>query len=129
MSEKETFEEEQKIKQMIDELVEKAKIASQEYMKLSQEEVDKIVKAMDFNQLLKAVDVLVDFFDGYQVDVLDYLQMTISKRSEKFSVASTKTVFEKSVVESISRNIDIPKIYFSHLLYIYLNYLLLLVLD
>ena len=46
MSEKETFEEEQKIKQMIDELVEKAKIASQEYMKLSQEEVDKIVKAM-----------------------------------------------------------------------------------
>ena len=78
--------------------------------------LDKIVKAMDFNQLLKAVDVLIDFFDGYQVDVLDYLQMTISKRSEKISVASTKTVFEKSVVESISRNIDIPKIYFSHLL-------------
>ncbi len=38
--------EELKVKQMIDELVEKAKIASKEYMKLDQETVDKIVKAM-----------------------------------------------------------------------------------
>ena len=40
------MEEEQKVKQMIDELVEKAKIASQEYLKLSQEQVDNIIKAM-----------------------------------------------------------------------------------
>ena len=38
--------EEQEIKQMIDELVEKAKIASQEYLKLDQETVDNITKAM-----------------------------------------------------------------------------------
>lgn len=38
--------EEEEVKKMIDELVEKAKIASKEYMKLSQKDVDKIVKAM-----------------------------------------------------------------------------------
>ena len=39
-------EQEQKIKQMIDELVEKAKIASKEYLKLNQEQVNNIIKAM-----------------------------------------------------------------------------------
>ena len=39
-------EQEQKVKQMIDELMEKAKIASREYLKLSQEQVDNIIKAM-----------------------------------------------------------------------------------
>ena len=39
-------EEEQKVKQMIDELVEKAKKASEEYLKLEQEDVDRIIKAM-----------------------------------------------------------------------------------
>ena len=39
-------EQEQKVKQMIDELMEKAKIASKEYMKLDQEIVDNIIKAM-----------------------------------------------------------------------------------
>jgi len=38
--------EEQKVKQMIDELIEKAKIASKEYMNLGQEKIDEIVKAM-----------------------------------------------------------------------------------
>ena len=45
MAEK-TNEEEQKVKQMIDELVKRAKKASQEYLKLNQETVDKIIKAM-----------------------------------------------------------------------------------
>ena len=40
------MEEEEKVKQMIDELIEKAKIASKEYMNLSQEQVDTIIKAM-----------------------------------------------------------------------------------
>ena len=35
-----------KVKEMIDNLVEKAKIASQEYLQLNQEQVDNIVKAM-----------------------------------------------------------------------------------
>ena len=39
-------EEELKVKQMIDELIEKAKIASQEYLKLDQETVDNITRAM-----------------------------------------------------------------------------------
>ena len=38
--------EELRIKQMIDELVEKAKIASKEYLKLDQETVDNVIKAM-----------------------------------------------------------------------------------
>ena len=42
----EELQEQQKVKNMINELVEKAKIASQEYMKLNQEQVDNIVKAM-----------------------------------------------------------------------------------
>ena len=42
----ENQDEELRIKQMIDELVEKAKIASKEYLKLDQETVDRIVKAM-----------------------------------------------------------------------------------
>ena len=41
-----TEEEKLKIKKMIDDLVEKAKIASQEYMKLDQDQVNKIIKAM-----------------------------------------------------------------------------------
>ena len=44
---KEVSEEEQlRIKDMIDKLIEKAKKASEEYMKLTQEDVDRIVKAM-----------------------------------------------------------------------------------
>lgn len=39
-------EQEQKIKQMIDDLVQKAKIASEEYLKLNQEQVNNITKAM-----------------------------------------------------------------------------------
>ena len=41
-----TEKEEQEIKKMIDNLVERAKKASEEYMKLSEEDVDRIVKAM-----------------------------------------------------------------------------------
>ena len=44
---REVSEEEQtKIKAMIDDLMVKAKKASEEYLKLSQEDVDRIVKAM-----------------------------------------------------------------------------------
>ena len=39
-------EQEQRVKQMIDDLVEKAKVASQEYLKLDQEQVNQITKAM-----------------------------------------------------------------------------------
>ena len=39
-------EQEQKVKQMIDELMEKAKIASEEYLKLDQDTVNGIIKAM-----------------------------------------------------------------------------------
>ena len=41
-----TEEEQAKVKAMIDDLVQKATIASQEYMKLSQEQVNNIIKAM-----------------------------------------------------------------------------------
>ena len=44
--ENQVSEEELKVKQMIDELVEKAKIASKEYLKLDQETIDRVVKAM-----------------------------------------------------------------------------------
>ena len=44
--ENENAQEELKVKQMIDELMEKAKIASQEYLKLDQETVDNITRAM-----------------------------------------------------------------------------------
>jgi len=46
MSREISEEEQNKIKSMIDELIEKAKKASEEYLKLSQEDVDRIVKAM-----------------------------------------------------------------------------------
>ena len=39
-------EEKNRIKSMIDDLVEKAKIASQEYLKLDQEQVNNIIRAM-----------------------------------------------------------------------------------
>ena len=39
-------EQEQKVKKMIDDLMEKAKIASEEYLKLNQKTVDNIIKAM-----------------------------------------------------------------------------------
>ncbi len=42
----EDTDEQERIKKMINDLVEKAKIASQEYLKLNQEQVDNIVKAM-----------------------------------------------------------------------------------
>ena len=42
----ENEQDEQKVKQMIDNLVERAKIASREYMELDQETIDKVVKAM-----------------------------------------------------------------------------------
>ena len=41
-----TEEEKERVNQMVNDLVEKAKIASEEYMKLDQEQVDRIVKAM-----------------------------------------------------------------------------------
>ena len=44
--ENQNSEEELKVKQMIDELIQKAKIASQEYLKLDQETVDNITRAM-----------------------------------------------------------------------------------
>lgn len=39
-------EDKNRIKSMIDSLVEKAKIASKEYLKLNQDQVNKIIKAM-----------------------------------------------------------------------------------
>ena len=39
-------EQERKVKKMIDDLMEKAKIASEEYLKLNQKTVDNIIKAM-----------------------------------------------------------------------------------
>ena len=41
-------EQELKVKQMIDDLVEKAKIAANEYLKLDQDQVNNIIKAMSF---------------------------------------------------------------------------------
>ena len=46
MSDKEDLEQERKTKEMIDELVEKAKQASKEYMKLDQNQINKIIKEM-----------------------------------------------------------------------------------
>ena len=40
------LQEEQKVENMINELVEKAKIAEKEYLKLDQKTVDNVVKAM-----------------------------------------------------------------------------------
>ena len=42
----ENVEEQEKIKQMVNDLVEKAKVASKQYLELNQEQVDRIVKAM-----------------------------------------------------------------------------------
>ena len=41
-----TEEEQKKVEKMINDLIEKAKVASEEYMKLNQEQVNNIVKAM-----------------------------------------------------------------------------------
>ena len=46
MSDKQDLEQERKTKEMIDELVEKAKQASKEYMKLNQNQINKIIKEM-----------------------------------------------------------------------------------
>ena len=46
MAKEVTEEEQQKVKKMIDDLVERAKIASKKYMELNQEQVDRIIKAM-----------------------------------------------------------------------------------
>ena len=43
-----TEEENQRIKQMINDLVEKAKKASEEYLKLDQEQINNIIKCMGF---------------------------------------------------------------------------------
>ena len=41
-----TEEEQARVKTMIDDLVEKAKVASEEYLKLNQEQVNNIIRAM-----------------------------------------------------------------------------------
>ena len=46
MSEKDNIQEEQKVQEMINGLVERAKKASEEYLKLDQKTVDNITKAM-----------------------------------------------------------------------------------
>ena len=50
-------EEKSRIKSMIDGLVEKAKIASQEYLNLDQEQVDKIIKAMSMAGLERHMEL------------------------------------------------------------------------
>ena len=50
-------EEKNRIKSMIDSLVEKAKIASQEYLKLDQEQVNKIIKAMSMAGLERHMEL------------------------------------------------------------------------
>lgn len=50
-------EEKNRIKSMIDELVEKAKIASQEYLKLDQEQINKIIKAMSMAGLERHMEL------------------------------------------------------------------------
>ena len=50
-------EEKNKIKSMVDDLVKKAKIASEEYLKLDQEQVDKIVKAMSMAGLERHMEL------------------------------------------------------------------------
>ena len=52
-----TEEEKLKIKSMIDDLVEKAKKASEEYLKLNQEQVDNIIKAMAMAGLEKHMEL------------------------------------------------------------------------
>ena len=50
-------EEKNKVKSMIDDLVEKAKIASKEYLKLDQEKVNNIIKAMSMAGLEKHMEL------------------------------------------------------------------------
>lgn len=50
-------EEKNRIKTMIDSLVEKAKIASQEYLQLNQEQINNIVKAMSMAGLEKHMEL------------------------------------------------------------------------
>lgn len=50
-------EEKNRIKSMIDSLVEKAKIASQEYLKLDQDQVNKIIKAMSMAGLERHMEL------------------------------------------------------------------------
>ena len=50
-------EEKNKIKTMVDDLVKKAKVASQEYLKLDQEQIDKIIKAMSMAGLEKHMEL------------------------------------------------------------------------
>ena len=50
-------EEKNRIKSMIDSLVEKAKIASQEYLKIDQEQVNKIIKAMSMAGLERHMEL------------------------------------------------------------------------
>ena len=46
MSNENQNQEEQEVKEMIDELVKKAKIAAEQYLDLTQEQVNNIIKAM-----------------------------------------------------------------------------------
>ena len=50
-------EDKNRIKSMIDSLVEKAKIASQEYLKLDQDQVNKIIKAMSMAGLERHMEL------------------------------------------------------------------------
>lgn len=50
-------EEKNKIKSMIDSLVEKAKIASQEYLKLDQNQINNIIKAMSMAGLERHMEL------------------------------------------------------------------------
>ena len=50
-------EEKNRIKTMIDSLVEKAKIASQEYLKLNQDQINNIIKAMSMAGLEKHMEL------------------------------------------------------------------------
>lgn len=57
MSEKTINKEEQKVQKMIDELLERARVASKEYMKLDQETVNNIIKAMSMAGLEHHMDL------------------------------------------------------------------------
>ena len=61
-------EQEEKVKQMIDELVEKAKIASEEYLKLDQEKVDNITAIV----LLKCLTSSLNKYTGIYCKYLLY---------------------------------------------------------
>ena len=57
MAVKENQPDEAKVKKMIDDLVKKAKIASQEYMKLDQKTVNNIIKAMSMAGLVHHMEL------------------------------------------------------------------------